>query len=304
MNLISNIIYSFPIQLLALHFKKHLVLLVFWLVMFGFFSSTLGMNFGVPFLFLDPEYLGKINFLSFFLLGLAFSGFVMTWNITTYILNSFRFPFLATLRRPFTKFCLNNAIIPLFFLVIYCWSLIRFQIHSEYHSVGYILVNYLGGFFAGFIIFLMLTFLYFFNTNKDIFRILGIETKGRLKRQMKLDIRMKKFIDWKTTKPESYVWKVVTYLSSPFKVRLTRSTAHYDDKVLFRVFRQNHSNALIIESVALIILLSLGLLIDYKLFRIPAGASILLLFSNHSLQAATYTIGASRPWNMLILAHT
>jgi len=247
--------------------------------MFGFFSSTLGIKLGIPYLFLDPEYLGKNNFLSFFLLGLAFGGFTMTWNITTYILNSFRFPFLATLRRPFTKFCLNNAIIPLFFLAIFCWALIKFQIQNEYHSVSYILVNYLGGFFAGFIIFLVLTFLYFFNTNKDIFRILGIETKSRSKRQLSLEIRMKKFIDWKTVKPEAYVWKVATYLSSPFKVRLTRSTAHYDDKVLFRVFRQNHSNALIIESVALIILLGLGLLIDYSVFRIPAGASIFLLFS-------------------------
>jgi hypothetical protein len=45
------------------------------------------------------------------------------------------------------------------------------------------------------------------------------------------------------------------------------------------IFKQNHLNALIIQLVTILFLNGVGLLTDYPLFRIPAGASILFLFS-------------------------
>jgi hypothetical protein len=59
---------------------------------------------GFHYLFLDPEYFGKVTFFSFFLIGIALGGFIFVWNITSYILNSFRFPFLATFERPFLRY--------------------------------------------------------------------------------------------------------------------------------------------------------------------------------------------------------
>src|SRR5215831_11249822 len=112
MKLLRNIWYSFPVQLVLLHLRRYLFMLVPWILLgmmvTGYFAKRLGFNY----LFLDPEYLGKVNFWGFFLVGLALGGFTFVWNVTSYILNSFRFPFLATFERPFLRYSLNNAVIP------------------------------------------------------------------------------------------------------------------------------------------------------------------------------------------------
>ena len=58
-----------------------------------------------------------------------------------------------------------------------------------------------------------------------------------------------------------------------------RSVAHYESSVLLSIFRQNHLNAILLQFITVIILGGLGLLIDQPLFRIPAGASFLVLLS-------------------------
>ncbi|MEL6924691.1 MAG: patatin-like phospholipase family protein, partial [Bacteroidota bacterium] len=113
---INDILYSFPVQLLALHLRNNLVLIGTWVFLALLMTGTVAKLYGIRYLFLAPEYLGVVNFWSFFFVGLAFGGFTMTWNLTTYLLDAQHFPFLASLGRPFTKFCLNNSLVPLFFL--------------------------------------------------------------------------------------------------------------------------------------------------------------------------------------------
>ena len=60
------IYYSFPVQLLILHIKKNKSLLLWWLLLFGIITYNIAASYGGAYLFLDPEYLGKVNFLSFF----------------------------------------------------------------------------------------------------------------------------------------------------------------------------------------------------------------------------------------------
>ncbi|MEM6379762.1 MAG: patatin-like phospholipase family protein, partial [Bacteroidota bacterium] len=98
-------------------------------------------------------------------------------------------------------------------------------------------------------------------------------------------------VDLNYIKKDRNHWKVKTYLGEAFKVMLVRSVAHYDSGVLMRIFKQNHLNALVIQLVTIILLMSIGLLTDYPAFRLPAGASILFLLS-----IITAIIGALTYW--------
>src|SRR5690242_3191732 len=128
---IYNFYYSFPIQLLLLHFRKSQVLLVLWLILFLTVSGNFMELFGANALFLAPEYLGNVNAAGAAITGIATGIFIMSWNITTFILHSTRFRFLATSAKPFLKYCLNNAIIPLAFLILYFFEALYFDIVKE-----------------------------------------------------------------------------------------------------------------------------------------------------------------------------
>ena len=151
-------IYRFlPVQLLLLHFRKYQLLLLFWVILVATVTGNFAEHFGASSLFLAPEYLGEINFLSMFLLGSAMAIFVMAWNITTFIIHSHRIPFLGATRQAFLKYCINNSIIPLGFLVFYSIISIRFQYFNEHANAMHILLLHLG-FYFGFIVFLLLSF--------------------------------------------------------------------------------------------------------------------------------------------------
>src|SRR5215216_1319508 len=107
---LTRFLYSFPIQLLVMHLKKNQIMMMYWLVLFGFITESFAKRFGIPFLFLDPEYMGTVGMRSFFVMGLCLGAFIMAFNITSFILNSFRFPFLATLSKTFIKYAHNNFI--------------------------------------------------------------------------------------------------------------------------------------------------------------------------------------------------
>src|SRR5205809_3410366 len=104
--LVRAIFYSFPLQLLLLHFKKFQILLVFWLVLFGSVGGIFMKAYGVDSLYLAPEYLGNVNLISSAIVGLSAGVFIMSWNITTFILFCRHFKFLATTTRPFVKYCI------------------------------------------------------------------------------------------------------------------------------------------------------------------------------------------------------
>ena len=112
-------IYSFPVQLLLNNFKRNQVLLLCWVILFAMITGGFGKYLGVPYLFLDPEYLNKVNFTSFMIMGAITGGFTTAFNITCYIADGHRFSFVGALHRPFSKFSLNNGILPVAFLITY-----------------------------------------------------------------------------------------------------------------------------------------------------------------------------------------
>ena len=165
--LFNQIYYSFPVQLLVFHFRSNLLLIGIWIVFFLLVSGNLGLKLGFQYLFLDAEYIEEVNFWSFFFMGIAFGGLIMSWNLTTYLLSAHHFPFLATLARPFTKFSINNIIIPICFLFYYLFEIILFQSTAQDKTTYEIFLNTLGLVFGGFTVVLSYS-IYFHYTNRDI----------------------------------------------------------------------------------------------------------------------------------------
>ncbi|RMG81980.1 MAG: patatin-like phospholipase family protein [Bacteroidetes bacterium] len=259
-----------------LHFRSNVLLLLIWVLLALFVSGVLGGRFGIPFLFLSPEYLGKVGFWSFFILGFAFGAMVMTWNLTVYLLKAHLFPFLATLSRPFTKFCLNNIFLPAAFVLLFLYAQIGFQRYDDCLPLGQVLTNS-SGFLLGIFSLVFIIAAYFQLTNKDILSYTG-QNYAPPKKLRSVPAR-RRLRDIAKIKRRKTPFPVHTYLTESFKPRLIRSVAHYDYELLVRVFKQNHTNALIVQLTSLFILMALGYMIDHPAFRIPAGASIFLLSS-------------------------
>lgn len=272
MTTLRQIYFSFPLRLLILHFRNHLVLLLIWLFPAAFSTGVLGKFFGMHYLMLTPEYQGRVDFWSFFLTGLTFGAFVMVWHLTTYLLSSNRFPFLATLGAPFTKFCLNNSLVPFSFLVLWLVCTTWFQWHDELTSSAEIVWN-ISGFLCGTAAITGILAIYFHLTNKDLHSFHWTPRPGSrlLFSQHLPSVRE---IQIGATR-----WRVDTYLTERLRPRLVRSVGHYDPRVLEEVFRQNHWNAVVVLIVALFLLMLQGAFMDSPWARIPAGATIFLLAS-------------------------
>ncbi|MFN3876562.1 MAG: hypothetical protein ACK4L7_11700, partial [Flavobacteriales bacterium] len=126
-----RVLYFFPLQLLLLHLKKNHLLLLAWLLLFGYVTESIGVKYGVPYLFLFPEYFGAVGFWSHLITGFALGGFITAFNLYSYAMHGYRFPFIATIARPFLKFNVNNAIIPVAFIVTYLCCAARVQYTQE-----------------------------------------------------------------------------------------------------------------------------------------------------------------------------
>lgn len=281
---------SFAIQLFLLHFRRQLFLLLIWLGLSLLVAGRIGSYLGFQYLFLDPEYLGQVGFFSFLLMGLFFGYLVMSWNLTTYLLYAKYFGFLASLSRPFLKFSINNALLPLIVLVLYCVKLFQFNAPWVGAGGGRQFLLHLGALLGGLILSLMIYMLYFYLTNRDIYYYSGrrplapnvhvLQPFGR---------QVGQTLDAVTEQENPF--QVTNYLNNSLRVRPVRSVAHYDRQTLENVFRQNHWNALFLQFFSLVVLVLLGLLIDVPVFQLPAGASILILFS-----LLMFFIGAVSYW--------
>lgn len=276
MKKLTDILYSFPFQLFIMHLRSNLLLIFTWVVLTMIIAGDIGGKFGLQYLFLSPEYMGKVGFWSFFYVGIGFGAMVMSWNLTTYLLSAFRFSFLASLGRPFTKFALNNILVPGGFTLLYLYFYYHFGTTYELKSSGEVLWN-CAGFLMGFLCLVLLISLYFNFTNKDIFSLLKINERNKIEGKIapnKEDLPILEDIRLNRNQ-----WRVDTYLNETFRPRLVRSVAHYDPVLLLRVFRQNHLNALIVQLFTFIVLIALGGFMDRPALRIPTGASIFLLAS-------------------------
>lgn len=288
---VDRVVYFFPLRLFMLHLRDNHILLFFWVLLGGLATGSFGQGYGVPYLFWDPEYMGQVDFWSFLILGFSFGGFMMAFNISSYILNANKFPFLATLNRPFFKYSLNNFIIPGLFIAAYLYKMTRFQVQSELYleanklKTGTEVFWDVLGFVLGAAMFSAIGHTYFAATTRNVFKIFGLqvenETHLKAKRPMARPIKVffEKNLSFRRaseTDINHNDWKVSTYLANPFRLALTRDTTHYDRAMLAKVFDQNHLMATFFVILVFISFIALGAFREIPQLTIPAGAVIFL----------------------------
>jgi Patatin-like phospholipase len=268
---IKGFYHSFPIQLLFLHVRKYQVLLLFWFILFSTVNGSFMKTFGADSLYLAPEYLGNVNSFSAAIVGGAIGMFIMSWNIATFILFCKHFRFLSATSNPFLKYCINNAIVPIIFLVFYFYKAYQFDHNKELISSTEILFLF-GGFVCGLIFILAASFIYFFRADISI-----------LRKMMPVISNPQSYITHLNPIKEIYhgspLIKVHSYFDTPTHIRPVRDVSHYTDNFVESLFKRHHFAAIISIFVAFLFLVFIGFFLDYPIFQLPAAASITIFFS-------------------------
>lgn len=264
----KSIFYFFPFRLLLNHVRENFILILSWVFISLIVVEYIGADYGVPILFLNPEYFGIPSYFSFQLVGICFGIFFITWNLTSYLLYSFRYPFVASLKWPFAMFTFNNSIIPILFLIVYIKKIITFQ-HVEMGKDDIQIFWMVLGVLAGFLLVLMIISFYFLFSNSNIFKYIKED-----------DVSFKNADEeWAHLDGEGLADRVDFYLTRKFRIRPVRDVTHYDDALLKKVFQQHHLNAFLIILIITCTLIALGFIADNPLFELPASGSMFLFFS-------------------------
>ena len=268
---LHNVFYSFPLQLFILHFRKYQVLLIFWALLVSTVNSGFLKSFGADALFFVPEYLGNVNALSAALVGMSMGIFFMSWNITTFILHTRRFKFLAATAKPFLKYCINNAILPLLFLLFYLYKSLVFNFSKELLNSSDELWL-ITGFIGGLIFILTFSFAFFFGADRQILRSIAtvVASSKNFKSNYDPD---------KKPRQDSFGMKVNYYVSLRFKLRKTRNVGHYSEDFLDTIFKRHHFSAMIAVILAFLFLITAGFFLDHRFFQVPAAVSITIFFA-------------------------
>jgi hypothetical protein len=290
--LLKNIFYSFPVQLLILHFRKYQILLIFWWVLASAVNSGFMKNFGADSLFFVPEYMGRVDAVSASLVGIALGVFFMSWNITTFILHTKRFKFLAATSKPFLKYCINNSILPLLFLLFYLVKAIEYNWHKELMTAaeqGILIAGFLGGL----ILLIAFSFAFFFGADRTILRSIApvIAQPDHFKRVYNPAM---------LSRSDGFGLQVSYFVTGRFKLKKARPVGHYSDHFLDTIFKHHHFAAMVVMILAFIFLITGGFFLDTKFFQAPAAASILIFFAIMVavIGALTYFL---QSWSVLFL---
>lgn len=228
-------------------------------------------TFGADSLFLAPEYLGNVNSFSSAIVGMSIGMFIMSWNIATFILFSKHFRFLAATTNPFLKYCINNAAIPIIFLLFYFIKAYNFTHVKELVSSTEILFLF-GGFISGLIFILAASLIYFFRADRSI-----------LRRMMPMISNPNSYITHLGTVKEVYhgmpLIRVDYYFESPLRIKPVRNVSHYTNDFVASIFKRHHFAAILSVFAAFLFLVFIGFSLDHAFFQLPAAASITIFFA-------------------------
>jgi hypothetical protein len=289
---LAGTFFSLPVQLFLLHFRKYQVFLLFWYILFSTVYGTFMKTYGASSLFLAPEYLGKVSFLSTTIVGFAVGVFIMSWNITTFILHSKYIKFLATTSQPFLKYCINNAIIPVLFLVFYLFKAIAFDRFGQLLNTGQILLL-IGGFVFGLISAILIAFLYFFGADKTIYRGMATDIDHA-------NVQYALAENLAPARREIGALHVDWFLSATLKLRKPRDVRHYSEMFLDTIFKRHHIAAVVSIFIAFIFLLITGFFMDNRFFQTPAAASITIFFAVLIAVAGAFSLFLKN-WSVFVL---
>lgn len=269
-----KLLYSLPVQLLINHAKKNQVMLLVWFLLFGFVSQQFGRWMGVPYLFLDPEYNGHVDMRSMFILGISFGIFNMSFQITSYILDSNRFRFIGTLPNPFIRFFQNNSLIPGIFILVYFINFFRFQYKNGFETHWNIALEALS-FLIGALIIKSALLYYFRLSNTDLFKELAVNVESSLRKNKLNRVNVLQTIN--VAKKNKY--RVDYYYEFPFRLIPIDKEKVVEKHLIIKIFDQNHINAVFIEVLIFALIVLFSQFNDIPVLQIPAGASALIFGS-------------------------
>jgi hypothetical protein len=262
----------FPFQLIIGQLKYNLISLFYWSLLFAITADTFGSAFGIPFLFFSPEYLGEVSSWSFFFVGFSIGGFTMAYNTYSYIKLGPRYPFLAAVSRPFFKFCLNNFIVPVGFVIFYLIQMSTFQSKEELADF-WTIVTYISSFILGFFTFIILSILYFFPTTRDKHMATSEDTSSNPISSV-IFKKEKWYNFFRSERPKTFI-----YIGKGLKLYRSRSVSHLEREVIERVFAYNRINATIFEVLTIVSFFVFSFFRDNPSMEFPAAMSIVLLLT-------------------------
>jgi hypothetical protein len=179
------------------------------------------------------------------------------------------------MRKPFTKFVINNSVIPIAFLITYVYQIVKFQISNEFSTRMDLTLN-IGGLLVGYFVMTSFFSIYFWFTHNDIFQYVVCRIDEKLKTNVrvtrknamkKLDIARKKQV------------RVDNYLDYDLKFKNVKDTTFYNKATILQVFDQNHFNLVIIELFIFGFLLLLGIFKDHPYFQLPAASTFIIFLT-------------------------
>ncbi len=276
-NILSFLRRFFPLHILVSHLKYNLISVLVWAFFFSVITDHLGYAFGVPILFYSPEYLGEVSPVSFGLLGFSFGGFLMGFNTYSYIKLGRYYPFLVMVNRPFFKFCKNNSILPLAFLITYLINMSAFQMEEEFATASEVVLFSLS-FIGGILLFITLSILYFFPMSRR-HRVPTQATDPEEESEQPIEsVLHKKQGKWYAQVLLRYD-RTYYYWGRGAKILKSRSVGHLDADAIENVLSRNRINTSLFEVLTITTFIILGLFSDFKLFETPAAMSIVLLIT-------------------------
>ena len=278
-----EVYYFFPVRLFLETLRRNHTLLLVWLMLFLFITKSLGYRYGLHSLFLTPEYLGKVNGLSFMILGFTTGIFIMAFHMSSYITIAFQYPVTATFRKPFLRFSLNNFIIPVTFVIIYLVYSARYQHFEQLFPPGDVTVD-LFSYLGGIALFYLFTFSYFNLMSRSLQRLLSLSqgTLGRWKLMQPLKRIAERDLRWKTDNAPADnrgPSKIRYYLHTPFRIRKAPATLAMTPEQAQTILNRNRTFALVFIFFLFVSILLTGIYVDRPAFAIPAAASLMLIFS-------------------------
>lgn len=271
MNFFQVLTGFFPVNIIISQFKFNLFAILFWGILFGIVSDGLGYSFGIPFLFYSPEYLGTVSPWSFYLVGFALGGFIMGFNTYSYIKLGPHYPFLVTVNRPFIKFCINNSLIPVAFIIYYIVQILIFQSNEEFAS-NFNKMMYILALLAGTLTFLVLSSIYFFRISFKFIPHKQPESEKPIESVMVNEGNW--FKQFRFERDRTFI-----YLGLKLKLHASRSTKHLDKHVVEQVYAKNRINSSVYEILTICVFFILGFFNQYPLLEVPAAMSIILLLT-------------------------
>ncbi|MDX1906603.1 MAG: hypothetical protein SF053_06165 [Bacteroidia bacterium] len=271
---IQSLYHSLPVQLFLRQLRAHTFLMVVWLFLLALVMGLVGKNYGAAFLFLEPEYLGRESFWSLLIIGAALGLFLFTYMVTCYIHESQRFHFIAATQSPFYTLAYNNFILPGLFLSLYIGKFVTYHI-SICQGLTIEVVMRTLGLLGGILISFMISATYFF-ARRGLVQYYARRLEHPFKTHQKA--HNKRIILEKARESLNAPQNISWYLTFPLQLNHPGED-HSRLRGIVINLNQHHGKLLLIQIGTFVFIALLGLLEGNPVFQIPAGASMLLIFS-------------------------